>query len=244
MPASNSTSKVVKLNFIFVQKDDGTGNFQQGDPEHKQIYNDILTAMNSTLINMNTAACGGTTVDTKIQFEMNKIYIQDTYLWNNDHDLNTYKCPDRYNWYLKDLAQQIDNDPSIPKGIDIFFTCGGTAYTANIINNDSLYRGVNYACSMFPSLNINDGSYVHMPDAFIKYYWMKHFATIQYGEPWIPVVYGWYVGSMANALNHELGHSFALGHDYTCTGHNIMDNAGISARDFMTDPQIAKIHRS
>ncbi|MCK9424280.1 MAG: hypothetical protein M0Q38_16965, partial [Bacteroidales bacterium] len=244
MPATNSFSKVVILNFIFVQKDDGTGNFQQGDPEHEQIFNDILIAMNSTLINMNIAACGGTTVDTKIQFEMNKIYIQDTYLWNNDHDLNTYKCPDRYNWYLKDLAQQIDNDPSIPKGIDIFFTCSETAYIANVINNDSIYRGANYACSMFPSLNLNDGSYIHMPDAFIKYYWMKNFATIQYGQPWIPVVYGWYVGSMANAINHELGHSFGLGHEYTCTGHNIMDNAGSSARDFMTDTQIAKIHKS
>jgi hypothetical protein len=237
--------KTVRLNFIFLQRDDGTGNFSESNPEHQQMLNDIVSRMNSLMANLNTSSCGGINSHAKIQFEVNKLYIKDAYLWNNENDHKTFKCPDRINWYLKNKAFEIDHDSTIPKGIDVFFTNGLTAYTSNVINNDSAYRGANYACSTFPSDNLDDGSYIHMPDAYIKYFWMKNRATIQFNQPWIPVVYSWYVG-LAGTIIHELGHSFNLVHDLTCTNHNIMDPSGAptSFHDYLSDTQLARINRS
>jgi hypothetical protein len=242
----NSQVKIVRLNFVFLQRNDGTGNFSETNPDDQQMITDIIAQMNVKMTNLNIASCGGVNSHSKIQFEVNRIYIRDEYLWNNDNDQNGYKCPDRVNWYLKNKAVEIDNDPTIPKGIDVFFTDGLTAYTANVINNSSTYQGVHYACSMIPSYNFDDGSYVHMPDSYIKCFWMKNWATIQYGQPWIPVVYSWFVGGMAGTLIHELGHSFDLTHELTCANHNIMDPSGSnsSLHDYLSDIQLSRIHRT
>ena len=241
----SSTVKTVRLNFIFVQKDDGSGNFNVNDPDHQMMIDDIIATMNEKMSNMAIASCGGTNSHSKIQYEVNKMYIQDTYLWNNDNDNQGYKCPNRSTWYLRPKAVQIDSDPSIPLGIDIFFTNGETAYNYNVVNNNSDYQGVNYACSMFPTNDYSEGSYVHMPDCFTKYYWMKEWATQIYTQPWIPVVYSWYLNSTAETILHELGHSLGLYHEYTCITHNIMNNAGSGcAHDYLTDAQLYTSHRN
>ncbi|HAL64646.1 MAG TPA: hypothetical protein DCP10_03630 [Bacteroidales bacterium] len=241
----SSTVKTIRLNFVFVQKDDGSGNFNLNDPEHQTIIADIITIMNAKMSNMAVASCSGINSHSKIQYEVNTIYIQDTYLWNNDNDNMTYKCPNRTTWYLRQKAVEIDSDPSIPAGIDIFFTNGETAYNYNVVNNNSDYQGANYACSMFPTNDYGEGSYVHMPDCFIKYYWMKEWATQIHSQPWIPVVYGWYVNSTAETIVHELGHSLGLYHEYTCITHNIMNNAGSGcSHDYLTDAQLYKSHRN
>lgn len=152
------------MNFVFVQKDDGSGNFNLNDPEHQTIIADIITIMNAKMSNMAVASCSGINSHSKIQYEVNTIYIQDTYLWNNDNDNMTYKCPNRTTWYLRQKAVEIDSDPSIPVEIDIFFTNGETAYNYNVVNNNSDHQGANYACSMFPTNDYGEGSYVHMPD--------------------------------------------------------------------------------
>lgn len=98
---------------------------------------------------------------------------------------------------------------------------------------------------MLPTGNYNEGSYVHMPDCFVKYYWMKNWATIQYNQPWSPIVYSWYVSSMAGTLVHELGHSLGLYHEYTCPSHNIMNDSGNGCtHDYLTDNQIYISHRN
>lgn len=245
-PSSNV--KYVRINFVFVQKDDGTGNFNENESEHTQIFDDIITSMNSKMANLNVNSCGGTLSDTKIQFVANKIYKKNSYYWNNDNDLNFYKCPDRENWYLKNLADEIDSDPNIPLGIDIFFTVGNNAYTNNVLNctDTTVYSGCDFACSLYPTDDINDGSYIHMPDSYAKYYWMKNSAVYQYNTPWINGVYNWYVNGMAVILIHELGHSLFLNHEYTCLNHNIMDPSGSSnsLHDYFTTNQITAMHRA
>ncbi len=245
-PSSNV--KYVRINFIFVQKDDGTGNFNENDSEHTQIIDDIIASMNMKMSNLNINSCGGTLTDTKIQFVANKIYKKNSYYWNNDNDLNLYKCPNRGDWYLKSLADEIDSDPNIPLGIDIFFTVGNNSYINNVLNctPSTVYTGCNYACSLFPSDNFNDGSYIHMPDSYAKYYWMKNSAVFQYNTPWINGVYTWYVNGMAVLLIHELGHSLDLYHEYSCPNHNIMDPSGASSslHDYFTTNQITQMHRA
>lgn len=241
----SSIPKIVRLNFIFVQRDDGSGNFDLNNPVHMQMIDDIIERMNDKMTNMAIANCGGLNSDSKIRYQVNKIAVQDTYLWNNDNDLNFCKCPSRTSWYLRNKAVEIDNDPTIPKGIDVFFTCGQTAYNSNVVNNNPNYQGVSVACSMFPSSNYSDGSYVHMPDCFVKYYWMEHFATTQYNQPWIPTVYEWFVSGTAGTLVHELGHSLGLNHNYECVEYNIMNPSGTSCyHKYLTDNQLYISHRN
>jgi hypothetical protein len=53
LPSSTSNSKIVRLNFFFIHKDDGTGNFLDNDPEHQQAFNDIIATMNHQMANLN-----------------------------------------------------------------------------------------------------------------------------------------------------------------------------------------------
>ncbi len=240
-----STVKIVRLNLIFLQKETGNaGNFEENNSEHEMVINDLISMSNSKMANLTNNICGGNNTHSKIQFEFNSIFIKDDYLWNNDNDFESYKCPDRDDWYLRQKALEIDNNPNIPKGIDIFFTNGLNAYNNNVINNDSIYSGVNVYCSLFPDSNLNEGSYVHMPDVFIKYHWMKEWATQQYNQPWDPVVYNWFVSSFAETLIHELGHSYGLSHEYFCPNHNIMNGASANcSHDYLRDPQLIISHR-
>lgn len=245
MISPSSNVKIVRLNFVFLQKNDGSGNFVENDQEHQQIIDDVIDIMNNKMSNMAIAECGGSNSNSKIQFEVNRLYIPDSYLWNNDNDPQTIKCPNRSTWYLRQKALQIDSDPNIPHGIDVFFTNSETVYNYNVVNNNSDYQGAEYACSMFPTSDYSEGSYVHMPDCFIKYYWMKEWATQEYNQPWDPVVYGWYVNTMAQLIVHELGHSLGLSHNLDCIAHNIMNPAGSGcAHDYLNDAQLYTCHRN
>ncbi|MDD4141761.1 MAG: T9SS type A sorting domain-containing protein [Bacteroidales bacterium] len=240
---SLTMEKIVRINFIFVQRDDSSGNFQPNNAEHQLVFDSIVACMNYNLSHLNIASCGGTIVDSKIRFEASYIYIQDTYLWNNDHDSSSYyKCPNRTNWYLLDKAHEIDNDDNIPKGIDVFFTNGLTAYNYNVVNNGMDLQAFNYACSLSPSSNYDDGSYVHMPDLYIKFYWMRQWGSYLFDQQW-SVIRGWFIHSTAGGILHELGHSFGLSHQFVCD-RNIINPNGSSARDYLNDNQIYKMHKS
>lgn len=244
-----SQIKYIRVNFIIIQKDDGTGNFSESNPEDQQMLLDIQNTMNQTLANLNIGTCGGhQNVHSKIQYIFNTVYKRSDYYWNNDNDHSAYKCPNHNPsiWYLAPLAEEIDEDPTIPHGINIFFTCGATAYQNTVINNSPTYSGVNYACSQSPTFNFDDWSAIHYPDTYIKYYWMKHQATIQNERPWIPDVWDWYKNSSAQTNNHEIGHSFGLFHpqNSTCPLHDIMNPSSTSLHDYYTQSQLLTIHKN
>lgn len=88
---------------------------------------------------MDTLNCGGIYADSKIRFDVEFIYIQDDYYWNNENDYNNCGCPSRNNWYLKPLAEQIDSLSIANErpAINVFFTENECVYNDIVLNLDS-----------------------------------------------------------------------------------------------------------
>jgi hypothetical protein len=104
------------------------------------------------------------------------------YYWNlNNAGPSKYDaCPDFTTWWLNGLDQIINNDPSIPKGINVYFTVqqdihDGLVVLGTIDNPEQ--AGMKYTwCSERPTRNdMNRPSRIHVSNMFLKYYWFKNF---------------------------------------------------------------------
>ena len=90
LPKTNDEIKYVKVNFIFLHKDDGTGSFIQGNTEHEALINDLVTQINHVFSNLTNPAgtsCymnEGFVSNVKVQISPNFIYIDSTKYWNNE----------------------------------------------------------------------------------------------------------------------------------------------------------------
>ncbi len=106
IPTLNQQIISIRLNLVFIQKSDGTGNFREDNQEEQSIINDMINELNriyANWVNPNDPLCYvGTDFvsDSRIQFIANKIFIRDNFGWNNKNDLQTIKCPGISNWYL------------------------------------------------------------------------------------------------------------------------------------------------
>lgn len=239
----------VNVNFIFLHKNDGTGMFEEGNPEHDSLVEALATKVNevySTLNNYNEPGClippEEFLSESKIQIVPNYIYINDEYAWNNENDEYPY-CPSPP-WYLDYLDEQVSNDPNIENGINVYFTETEWYYDDLIVNQTTEEQGpINHACSQLPTTyDLERSSRVHMPNVFTKYWWMKHIAPDIYVEPWYNTIRGWFINSVGELIAHELGHSFWLYHVSDCE-YNIMHPDPISW-DTYSPEQIGKMHRS
>ncbi|PKP48384.1 MAG: hypothetical protein CVT92_16170 [Bacteroidetes bacterium HGW-Bacteroidetes-1] len=248
IPSDNYEDIYVKVNMIFLHKNDGSGNFVEGNPEQDQLLDDLFNQVNvvfSSLVNSSDEDCyvpNGFLSTAKIQIVPNIVHIDDEYGWNNENDDYPY-CPSPP-WYLDYLDDQIALDPNIPKGINVYFTETAWYYEDLVVNQTTEDSGpINNACSQYPtSSDLERTSRVHMPNTFTKFWWMKHIAPDIYNEPWDPVIRGWFVSSVGKLLAHELGHSFWLPHIYYCNW-NLM-NPGAQYWKSLFPDQIGKMHRS
>jgi len=248
LPSSGFENIYVKVNLIFLHKNNGDGMFTQGDPEHDMLINDLINEVNltySNLVNSSDPDCytaTGFLSHNKIQIVPNIIHINDEYGWNNENDIYPF-CPSPP-WYLDYLDNQITNNPNIPRGINVYCTETAWYYEELVVNQTTVDPGpINHACSQFPTTNdLDRSSRVHMPNLFTKYWLMKNIAPGIYNEPWDPVIRGWYIRSVGRNFAHELGHSFWLYHLYLCNW-NLM-NPSADYWESLFPYQIGKMHRS
>lgn len=249
LPTINDEIKYVKVNFIFLHKqNDGLGNFVSGNQEHEAIIDDLISQINyvySNLYNPNNPDCHineGFISDTKIRIVPNIIHYTNSYYWNNENDPDNI-CSIAW---LNPLDEQIVNDPSIEKGINIYFTENETEF-----NNLVLYHTTQeepeiiIACSEPPSTNdFARSSKIHMPGVFSKYYWMKTYAPAIFNEFWNPTIRRWFIHTVGNQIAHELGHSLGLDHVYPCE-YNLMSQHPVNSyfEESLTPNQIGQIHK-
>ena len=231
-PSESSPIMNVRLNLIFIQRDDGTGNFQEDDEEQQSLLNDVMTDLNriiSSLVLPGADCFDGTDEDmihdTRIRFVDNRYYIKKSSLWNNNlHTCDYYKLhADLSNWYLSPIDDSINNvlNDSL-KGINIYFTEDSVIYhhfweVQNPNDTSDVWTGYSTAaCSRFPKYNNwLFSSRIQTPCLYSKYWWMKNVVPNMgsYNYPtWENQVRYWFVNSVALSLVHELGHSFNLLH--------------------------------
>ena len=222
----------IRLNLIFIQKDDGTGNFQKDDEEQQSIFDDAIEDINrivSSLVLPGPDCFEGTDEDmihdTRIRFVDYRYYIRNSSVWNNNlHTLDYNKLhADIDNWYLS----HIDDSVNIAHydslmGINIYFTEDSVIYhhfweVQNPSDTSNVWTGYSTsACSRFPSYtNWQFSSRIQEPCLYSKYWWMKNvipnMASFNYPS-WENQVRGWLVNTISLSLVHELGHSFNLLH--------------------------------
>ncbi|MDR1974973.1 MAG: hypothetical protein LBQ31_09980 [Bacteroidales bacterium] len=259
-PFSNQPVIYVRINLIFLQRDNGTGNFQENSAEHQIFFDEVIDELNYTYANLVSPNDGhdvvcNRTVDfipnTKIQFIVNKIYWQDSYGWDNLNNPDKVQCPgdDYPGWHLDYIDNQIINDPSIPRGINIYFTENSNHYHHIVELQDSVnYFGATYACSQFPDYSqYGRTSKIHMPDVYSKYWWMKNVYSTNSGLSWSNQVREWSVTEIGKCLAHEIGHSLSLTHPNTsCLNVSvaeIMNNSAV-LRNYFSSLEIGKMYAS
>jgi len=252
IPSQTQPIIYIRLNLIFLQRDDSTGNFQENNSYEQALINDVISYVNTIYANWvdpNDASClNGYSFlpNTRIQFVIgNKLFVNDSYGWDNRNDLQTFKCPGSSNWYLNYLDDQIVNNSSVSRGINVYFTEDSQIYDKYVVqqSQDTTFTGDSYSCSQYPDYtNYYRTSKVHMLNKFSIYNWQRYaipnLSKFNYPE-WESIVRYWYIGGTAVNLAHELGHSLGLGHSYIC---NTLMNPSGGSHNFLPPLEIGKIH--
>lgn len=272
IPSETDSILNVRVNLIFIQKDDGTGNFQETNYEHQVLFDDVMSDLNriisSLVLPSGTDCYTGTDADMvhdmRIRFVDHRYYIRNSSLWdNNMHFSSTNLCPSSYNWYLLAIDDSLNNvlEDSL-KGINIYFTEDATFYhrcweVQNLNDTSDVDPNAGGACSEWPSYqDLFRSSRLHMPCQYAKYWWMKNIVPqlAQFNYPsWEDQVRYWFVNTIARGLAHELGHSFYLYHPANETSSStfypssscyatIMNPAGSSPRNFLPPPEIGRMY--
>ena len=242
IPTVNESIMTIRINLIFIQKNDGTGNFQEDNIEHQALFDDIMTAMNNKTFQLTypgTDCFTGTESDIiqdiRIRFVDHRYYIKNDSLWNNNLFISSANfCPGANYWYLAGIDDSLNNVlGDTLKGINIYYTEDSTLYNrfweiSDITDTMYYWNGhTNGACSMFPNYqNWNASSLIHMPCLYSKFWWMKNIVPQlnEFNQPsWENEVRYWLVDGHASNLLHEIGHSFYLLHptdDYNFPYHS------------------------
>jgi len=186
VPVANAPSKIVKINFIIMQKDDGTNNFQHDDPnDPTSDINRLITRYdklcNNKMLNMfpSDPISGVTDLsDPKIKYLLNNIYFyrsddgnSTTSSFSTLRNILNNQSP-----YSVFYVNNYNDNPDNFEELNIYFTEGGGSH--------SYSHGPSY--SLFSSISdcIMCGTYGH-------------------GD--------W---ASAGGIAHELGHSLDLCHTY------------------------------
>ena len=165
VPATNTPTYTVHLNFIIIQDDNGNGNY----PNNQDTYDFFNTAVN--ILNYTYANLVQTTdpdcfdfssgqpnyvSNIKIQFEFDIIFKRNTSYWG-DINISTL------------LLDEINNDPTIVPGINVILTIDENAYNSMVINDIDYPSMVSISWANFPSWqNMNDILYLVSPNSYTK----------------------------------------------------------------------------
>ncbi|MCF8359900.1 MAG: hypothetical protein K9H26_14165 [Prolixibacteraceae bacterium] len=248
---SDEPIKYVRVNMIFLHKNDGTGGFQENNPDHQQYISDKINNSNDYMANIPSnydPVCydgsEGLISDSKIRFSYNVIYINDSYAWDNGGG-SCSSLPSN----LVALNNSIIQNSTHP-AINMFYTEDSVSYE-NIVTSQNcpVEHGMpTTSCTYWPSFsNLNKNQTVHMRCNFTKYYWMVNcvVGNSYWGSPDQETVYGWMKPGRLEA--HELAHNFNLDDIHKtncdCDQHLMMHNS-CGYGNFLSPLEIEKMHKA
>ncbi len=267
LPSNDQNSIYVRLNIVIIQRDDGSGNFNQTNIEHQYVLqNNVINRMNNLMGNFTQnyeeyPECGRIKFfDSKIRFIPKFFYIRDSYLW--DYSDKTSVLPSGSNFYLNDLDDYINDLTKNERGINVYLVLHGPAYIdwvdngncqgfIDVVNGDAPkpYLWGNSASQLPTTGDLERSSRIVMLNLYTDYMVKKNCVADnpEFGSPsWEQVRNGWLLANHGNFL-HEIGHSLSLDHN-SCQGHynygdNIMNQHNLGRTHF-NSTQLGKMFKA
>lgn len=137
-PDMSTPTKTIRVNLVIVQKEDGTGNFNEFDPDHNEVLNIAEGGCGWRYRNVDATGTGNgcnQLADSRIRFDFNRIYVRHSELWNldenwtrnNGNPITPYACPNMSgNWPWKSLYEELrDQEDCNEEAITIFLVNSG-----------------------------------------------------------------------------------------------------------------------
>lgn len=250
----------VRVNVIILKKEDGTGNYNLKNPEEKKALEDFMQASNEAWTkfyqpNDLTGCYTGSDFypDSKIRFTFNYIEIKDNYAWNYknsgaDLEKKKYGGITPYNkWYLAYMDKKIAEDPTIPKGVNIYLTMDADNYDRIYNAKGSNYDLNDIAAGQSPSTkNLTQSSSSHLPNRYLKYLSHRYAHPKEFNKS-VEETMSWDVND-GRIYAHELGHVLGLNHtnEYhlanTCK-YTMMSQRWTDPKNYLQPTEILKAHK-
>lgn len=264
---------VLRCNFVFLTRDDGTGTF----PDNSQVIADMINGMNNLWASVHDPAnCSpnqGYPLDSKLRVEVGIDYIANTSAFDYygravSMGSSYYKsafCPDNVdddnNSTWPALNTVIDNyNSSHPNTFNFFFVENNAFLTyleQSIANGDSSIHipwvdtnniDIFDGCSKFAyAFNSTENQFIIMTGVYTEYLWRKYFGNVYApdADTSNEVILSWHLTGLDNLANHELGHSIMNDGGSNCFCLNLMRECSyIPGTQYLSPSQLEKLHKT
>ena len=262
IPYDNQVNLEVNVNLVFIQKDNGSGNFQENDPEHKRIWDDITAGINNIYAAFKDSEKDSCFAwrdrfisDSKIRFKFNRYYWTESYFWDwTIHGKTAFQISNKLDTMN---IRSIENMSSMPSGISVFFTENGNLFDEYmdiiLAGGTSPDKAANFAYTSTPKNIVIP--LIYMPDTYCKFLWVKHILPKNYAAEgqtmtWDYLSQGWKAAT-AILLAHELGHALDLNHGNNHYGQDYCRDALMSpsghagyTHSYMPPTEIGRMYKA
>ncbi|MEO5582441.1 MAG: right-handed parallel beta-helix repeat-containing protein, partial [Saprospiraceae bacterium] len=252
----------IHTNVIFMQNDDGEGNFTMSNDEHVMYWNRVFDSINYRLKNIVEQNCNCPTMpyhytNLHIEFVPRYIEIKNSYYWNHRHDADSNTLNSSNKAYLNAIYNLATQTPGYVDGYAWIITTDSVFWKRWTDNNgtipwwlqgyDCLHNGVytssdtacvNYSGS--PDYDLNHPAMWHNPDKYLNFInYINHVAPV--GQAAIDRD----IPATAGGALHEYLHYFGLNHPLTgqCL-ENIMKQDGGSKRKALSGCQVRTMYET
>ncbi|MFT6996920.1 MAG: hypothetical protein ACJAQ4_000665 [Cryomorphaceae bacterium] len=259
IPTVDDPIITVKVNILFISDDSGFGHFDPTDTEAMEVWSEIEASVNQTYANLvepaytgDDADCEDTFApfvdDTKIQFEFNNVFINNTELFDASQTTCTASS---IRTEIQPLLDQLYPELKCNNAINLVMPTD----LENL--NEVLIGGSADGCfpnnANLPSYSdLERVEYLHLPNKYSKYLWMRNNLPFSAQYPnygWDPTIKGWFINSTAREIEHEIGHCLGLHHfnavheSNDCI-HSILHQTGDGTPNYLPASEIGKMHRA
>ncbi|MDO5655799.1 MAG: hypothetical protein Q4G27_06630 [Flavobacteriaceae bacterium] len=250
----------LRVKIILLRTDDGKGNFDLNHPEEGEVIKEgIFNSMNNfkSWVKPNDLKACYSGFDffpsTGLDFDVKFVYVNNTYAWNylnSGSDMKINKLSGfspSTSWYMKQIDDSIHLSEGNKKYIHVYLTNDGEDAEKVLFQKQKPTDPKGKAAAQFPSYSDFDrSSQIHMPNAYLKYKYMREVAPAEYNEPWSEVR-KWLTEAGSAGLTHELLHNLGLAHNNEFHGANqcqysIMSQKHTHARNYLQPTEIKKVH--